>query len=334
MNRRGSVLAFVAALTAIHVGCSVGAPPLLEPAAVSCVAPHGKACGNQCVDRRDVAFGCGAESCAPCVVAHAALIVCGAQGTCVADKCSARWGNCNGEANDGCETDLLSPNTCGSCSVRCADSESCSTRGCGACVAPEEACDRSCVDKRNDELHCGHCDIVCPTPAHGKPQCIASTCRVKCDDGYLQCTKDGPCELAVPFFRDLDGDTWGGASAGSGCANAVPLGAVLRGGDCNDAERNAFPGQTAFFGTPYGASNGGTSFDYDCDGVELGGPGQAAGVCASGPVASSAGCSPGYTKTARNGAGVNPLCGSAQGYACDGSAPPCTTRPLSPYACR
>lgn len=334
MSRRGCVLAGLVALALSHGGCSVGTPPLLEPLAASCVAPHGKACGTQCVDRRDVAFGCGAESCAPCEVPHAALIVCGAQGACVADKCSARWGNCNGEANDGCESDLLSPNTCGSCSVRCADSESCSTRGCGACVAPEEACSRSCVDQRTDELHCGACFHVCPTPPHGKPLCVARTCRVKCDDGYLQCIEDGPCEPAVPFFRDVDGDTWGGASAGSGCANAVPLGAVLRGGDCNDVDRNVFPGQTAFFGLPYGASNGATSFDYDCDGVELGGPQQSVGACGAGPSASTAGCTPGYAKTARTGGGANPLCGSVQGYACDAGAPPCSTRALPPYACR
>ncbi len=334
MSGRGCVLAGLVALALSHAACSVGAPPLVEPAAASCVAPHGKACGNVCVDRRDVAFGCSAESCAPCDVPHAALIVCGAQGTCVADKCSARWGNCNGEANDGCESDLLSPNTCGSCSVRCAESESCSTRGCGACVPPEVTCTRSCVDTRTDELHCGRCDIVCPTPAHGKPQCIAGTCRVKCDDGYLQCTSDGPCEPAIAFFRDLDGDGWGGASAGAGCPNAAPPGVVLRGGDCNDADRNVFPGQAAFFGAPYVARNGSTSFDYDCDGAELGGPGQAAGACGSGPVASTAGCTPGHAKTARAGAGVNPLCGSTQGYACDAPAPACATHTVPAYVCR
>jgi hypothetical protein len=64
-----------------------------------------------------------------------------------------------------------------------------------------------------------------------------------------------------------------------GCSNAAPtisgkLG-VLKTGDCDDADANAFPGQTAYFDVP----RTGGSFDYNCDGSQTKQYGTVSGNC-------------------------------------------------------
>lgn len=40
------------------------------------------------------------------------------------------------------------------------------------------------------------------------------------------------------------------------------------GSDCHDGNKSVFAKQETFFSTPYTTRAGGSSFDYDCDGVE------------------------------------------------------------------
>jgi hypothetical protein len=67
------------------------------------------------------------------------------------------------------------------------------------------------------------------------------------------------------FYRDEDGDTFGvpGATA-CYCEDGVAPWTGLDTSDCYDANANAFPGQTGYFGTHRGDS----SFDYNCDGTQ------------------------------------------------------------------
>jgi len=46
-------------------------------------------------------------------------------GGCVFAGCENLWGDCNGDAADGCEIDLRADATCGNCRVACALPERC-----------------------------------------------------------------------------------------------------------------------------------------------------------------------------------------------------------------
>jgi hypothetical protein len=63
-------------------------------------------------------------------------------------------------------------------------------------------------------------------------------------------------------YRDEDGDGYGlTTSARAGCGQT---GWVAKGGDCDDKDSNAHPGQTQFFTSPTKGTGG---WDYDCSGT-------------------------------------------------------------------
>lgn len=117
------------------------------------------------------------------------------------------------------------------------------------------------------------------------------------------------------YYRDEDADGFGGATKQVSC---TPPGAgwVEKGGDCNDANKDVFPGQLLFFGVPI-ASAPAISFDYDCSTKEEARPAlPKAGPCMVGV----GGCTgEGYLpaeplRTAS--ASVDPYCGSARYRIC------------------
>lgn len=82
-------------------------------------------------------------------------------------------------------------------------------------------------------------------------------------------TKDAEaddCSEKTTYYRDADGDGIGGTEAKSACKSPGD-GWVTKNGDCNDGDKNVFPGQTSYFGQPY-QKDGATSYDYDCNGNE------------------------------------------------------------------
>lgn len=60
-----------------------------------------KYCNGKCVYVDDPAYGCRADTCMPCIVAHATA-VCG-DGACVIAQCMDDYLDCNAKASDGCE---------------------------------------------------------------------------------------------------------------------------------------------------------------------------------------------------------------------------------------
>ncbi|MBX3250887.1 MAG: putative metal-binding motif-containing protein [Myxococcales bacterium] len=98
-------------------------------------------------------------------------------------------------------------------------------------------------DDTNANIHPGRAEVC-----NG----IDDNCNGQIDEG-----------VTMTFYRDVDGDGVGrNSDTRVGCT--APSGYVAAGGDCDDNNRNVFPGQTTFFASP--RSNG--SFDYDCDGVD------------------------------------------------------------------
>jgi len=126
---------------------------------------------------------------------------------------------------------------------------------------------------------------VTPTPNPSPNPTTTTPPSPTTPDGSVPPTADasvdsGPCPT---YYRDEDGDGFGGATKQTTC---TPPGAgwVVKAGDCNDTNKAVFPGQPLYFGTSYAAGSAGTgSFDYDCSAKEEGRPGlPKASACAMG----------------------------------------------------
>lgn len=107
------------------------------------------------------------------------------QGSCVTQStiCPAGYANCDGNANNGCEVNLVTDSSnCGSCGAVCSRAHAtakCSTGACSilTCDGSYGDCDgntsNGCeTDLETSKSHCGICGIAC---ASGK-QCTAGEC--------------------------------------------------------------------------------------------------------------------------------------------------------------
>jgi hypothetical protein len=130
------------------------------------------------------------------------------QGKCQVSNCPVGQGDCNSDASDGCETDLVSDakncsfcgNDCGATVQHAALTCSSSTCGYTKCDAGWADCDGNTAngceqDVSTDATHCGGCNTVCNS-TNGKAACVAGKCAITCNPGYGDCsngTSDG-CE--------------------------------------------------------------------------------------------------------------------------------------------
>jgi hypothetical protein len=136
-----------------------------------------------------------------------------AAGSCVEGVCEAAcetgFEDCNGDASDGCEADLASPTSCGSCDNPCSDNGGmpvCNSDGtCGIrCGAGRADCINGLLDgcetnTNSSVLHCGTCANACPG-AVGMPACLDGVCGVStCTDPNAECDGNGAtvCETNV-----------------------------------------------------------------------------------------------------------------------------------------
>jgi hypothetical protein len=146
-------------------------------------------------------------------------------------------------------------------------------------------------------------------------------------------SEDAGCASPHAYYRDADGDGFGSDVSKQFCGAPV-AGWVTMSGDCDDAEKSVFPGQTAYFGTPYSKS-GIDSFDYDCSGREEPDP-ATAGAAPDCPALELLLCTgAGFATSGRTGTGVDPTCGSAELLTCAGLLACTPTRSMvTPKACR
>jgi len=119
--------------------------------------------------------------------------------------CDPGYGNCDGDASNGCETDL--GNTvghCGTCDTACDASggtPSCSNGTCSiTCNTGYANCDgdvsNGCeVNLATDPVHCGTCVKVCDS-THGTASCTAGACGISCATNWANCdgNVDNGCE--------------------------------------------------------------------------------------------------------------------------------------------
>ncbi len=147
-------------------------------------------------------------------------------GACSVTSCATGFGNCNGNAADGCEVDVRgSVANCGACGRVCALANAtpiCSAGTCAidTCNAGFGNCDgnpaNGCEGSLSAPTSCGMCGRTCPTPTgpHTVPRCSASgasfTCGIACEAGYLDCDSNlangceatGSCTVDRELFYD------------------------------------------------------------------------------------------------------------------------------------
>ncbi len=110
-------------------------------------------------------------------------------GACAVAACAPGFGNCDGMAANGCETDLRSTNSnCGTCGTVCGAGTVCSGSLCGSiCGAGTTYCAGRCVNLTSDPAHCSACGMACPPRANATPVCRASACGFTCNTGFADC---------------------------------------------------------------------------------------------------------------------------------------------------
>lgn len=137
---------------------------------------------------------CG--SCSPCALRDGSEVSCVA-GACVY-ACAPGRGDCDGDPASGCEVDLASPPTCGSCGATCtAPPGASATCGVGGscsftCDAGRGDCDASRTNGCETDIDtslasCGGCGMACTATSGTTATCVGGACTRVCSAGRLDC---------------------------------------------------------------------------------------------------------------------------------------------------
>ncbi len=213
-------------------GCGVvcGGGTSCKAGACACPATKPQICGTQCVDTNTDVANCGSCN-KPCAAGPNGAASCAA-GAC-ALACNVPYGNCNGSAADGCETDLRSDlANCGACGKSCSYSNAtatCSTGTCllSACSAGYANCNKDPVDGceinvNNDLANCGGCGAAC-APANASGSCNAGKCELLlCKTGFANCNANATDGCEINTQTDPNNcSTCGHVCPGAGAPNAI-----------------------------------------------------------------------------------------------------------------
>jgi hypothetical protein len=227
------------------------------------MADNPGACGGSCDGMRACAFADTTTSCGTPVCAATATVgsfFCDGAGTCNEKDTGCTDYNCNmGACRTLCsaDSDCQPTDFCNLNINKCVPKHDLGT----ACMMGDECKSTFCYSGVCCNTTCGDMTQSCVNPTPGQCQCTGHACP--------------PGVACVLFYRDGDKDGFGDATANltngravAGCVGDTPPtigGTPYRADntDCDDADANAFPGQTAFFATP---SAGTGSFDYNCNG--------------------------------------------------------------------
>lgn len=171
-----------------------------------CGCPHGlAACLTACWDLTTDDKQCGAcgNACDPTgggAPSYPNMYYGCLDSTCDKLKCKDGWGDCNGNIEDGCETELGTEANCTECGSACDPGQTCgqdSVDGQVKCLCPPglTLCAGACIDVLSDWKHCGGCNNQCnlmttSTINHGIGGCVYGECVVQCLAGFGDCNGD------------------------------------------------------------------------------------------------------------------------------------------------
>jgi hypothetical protein len=234
-----------------------GNPASCEVTFATDVAHCGR-CGNACT------FPNGVAACAA--------------GACALARCNAGFGDCDGNAANGCETDLSSSAAhCGMCNNGCVFSGgtgACRSGVCAlaACDTGRDNCDGAAangceIDLRANLMNCGACGRPCASRPNSTSYCSAMVCGLTCASGFENCdgTDSNGCETDV---RTSTSDC---GTCGRVCSPAQARG-VCTGGVCGIASC------TAGFGDCDGIASSGCETDVTGSVANCGACGRACSV--------------------------------------------------------
>jgi alpha-tubulin suppressor-like RCC1 family protein len=147
-------------------------------------------------------------------------------------RCVAGYGDCDGNASNGCETALDTSLNCGACGRACGSGTPlCSTAGMtpvciSGCATNQVRCGNSCVDLQSDPANCGACGTVCATGANATRSCTTGRCSIACASGFADCDNSPSSGCEVNLQTD-------DANCGA-CGNACGVGRTCTNGACRD----------------------------------------------------------------------------------------------------
>ncbi|MFO0760013.1 MAG: DNRLRE domain-containing protein [Byssovorax sp.] len=206
---------------------------------------------------------------------------------CYKVACAPNHADCNGVAADGCEADLLSAATCGSCGTPCAPPHA--TGACGNGVCAIGSCDlgyadcdgnpqNGCETSLTTATDCGACGVACALPG-GAASCAGGSCKlVSCDAGHYDCDgnpQDG-CE-ALPCGVGAH------CAGSSGCTSQICAGGFCSSPACNDHVQNGSEtGLDCGGGCPPCGDGGACQAGEDCQSLVCNGGSCAAPSCNDG----------------------------------------------------
>ena len=134
---------------------------------------------------------------------------------CQSMQCEGAQLDCNQNASDGCETNVLGDvNNCGSCGYKCATpavgEAICENGVCGVttCSARYKDCNGNAADScetdtNRDAMNCGGCGNVCGAGANAVGVCVQGKCQLSCQGLYLDCDGDAANGCEVNGASDL-----------------------------------------------------------------------------------------------------------------------------------
>ena len=155
-------------------------------------------CGHDCTKLANIATG-GMVSCqaGKCVVP--------------AGACATGYAHCSSNVEDGCETNLSRPETCGRCDSKCSAGDLCSASG-GSyqCVSAcsggtPDKCGSSCANLQTDPRNCGTCGNDCTRLPHVNAGSAISCSAGKCVLGSGACVTGWEnCDVAASTGCEAD----------------------------------------------------------------------------------------------------------------------------------
>jgi hypothetical protein len=213
------------ALCATGLACALGRDCASGVCSSRACAPASCSDSLQNGDESDVDCGAACSACLPGQKCRLPGDCAG--GDCTNGRCSLSCldgkGNCDGDAANGCETNLKTDaRYCGACDRPC-DLAHASARCTGgtcavdSCSAPFADCDgdpsNGCeTNTSTDAGNCNGCGLSCPA-INGVPSCVAAACQITCSTGFSDCDDDrsNGCE------KKTDGDAANCGACGKVC---------------------------------------------------------------------------------------------------------------------